>query len=342
MQVRDVNLNSFFGGELEIRDAGRENIMNMNIANINVTADPAQATVVTHPAPHHGDETFAVAMLALMEGRVDVFRTRNQDDINTAWENGAFICDVGGVYDPENEQFDHHQRDFEEAREDGAKYSSAGLVWKKYGADICVAATGCPLAQAEAAAKKVDEMLIRGIDVADYGERTVDQMSVSMAISVLNPNWDEPATDGAFVEACQLAYMILTRTIKSCVAVVKGQDAVEEAIGLSDGGIMILPQFIGGWIETATKSTNPKAENLLYGVFKNLQGQWNVQALPLVDQPTSQRKSFPEAWRGLNGTALQEITGVEDAVFCHAGGFICGARSQEGALALAKLAVAAE
>lgn len=304
----------------------------------------AEATVVTHPAPHHGDEVMAMAIMALRFGDVKVLRTRNADTISEAKFDRVTMCDVGGAYDSECRLFDHHQRGFSEAREDGIKYSSAGLVWKEYGVQVLHAHFGCTKAQAEAAALKVDEMLIRGIDAIDNGQQTPNDgfMSVSQAISVLNPNWDEPATDEAFLDACQLAYTILIRTIKSCVAVVKGQDIVEEAIEASENGIIVLPQFIGGWVEAAVSSASPKAGGLLYGVFRNLQGQWNVQAIPPMGQPMAQRKPLPEAWRGLNGAALQEITGVVDAVFCHVGGFICGARSQEGALALARLAIAAK
>lgn len=311
----------------------------MNIALVNAVE---AATVVTHPAPHHGDECTALAILEIVEGRVDVLRTRNPKQLEEAAAAGATLVDVGGVYDPENGRFDHHQKDFSEVRSDDTKYSSAGLLWRKYGADACIALTGCTLAQAEEAARLVDKMLIRGIDATDNGEHLDGQMSVSLAISVLNPNWDEPADDNLFIEACQLAHLVLVRTIKSCVAQVKGRDTVEEAIEASEGGIMVLPQFIGGWIQTVLATTNPKGKDLLYGVFRNLQGQWNVQAIPPIGNPQAQRKSLPETWHGLNGAALAEATGVEDAVFCHVGRFICGARSQEGAMKLAQLAVDAE
>lgn len=311
--------------------------MNMKLVNA-----VEGATVVTHPAPHHGDETTALAILELVEGRVDVLRTRDKEQLREVAAAGAMLVDVGEVYDPENGHFDHHQREFAEAREDGTKYSSAGLLWKQYGADACIALTGCTLQQSREAARLVDKMLIKGIDAADNGERLDGQMSVSLAISVLNPNWDESADDGSFIEACQLAHLVLTRTIKSCVAQVKGRDTVEEAIESSENGVIVLPQFIGGWVQTVLATTNPKGKELLYGVFRNLQGQWTCQALPPKGAPQAQRKPLPETWRGLNGAALAEATGVEDAVFCHAGRFICGAKSQEGAIELARLAVAAE
>lgn len=313
--------------------------------NIQVTRDSKEATMVTHPAPHHGDETTAAVILAICEGRVSVFRTRKQDEIHDAAVNGATICDVGGIYDANAGWFDHHQRGFEEVREDGTKYSSAGLLWKEYGADACIAVTGCSYNQALEAADRVDEILIKGVDATDNGQIAPGAggvLSVSQAISFVNPNWDESAdTDEAFVDACQLAYTILARTIKSCVAVVKGKDAVEEAIRASEDGVMILPQFITGWIDTVVNSENPEADKLLYGVFRNLQGTWNVQALPPKGDSRAQRKPLPEAWRGLSGAALQEATGVGEAIFCHAGGFICGAKSMEGAIRLAHLAAEA-
>lgn len=284
-----------------------------------------------------------MVILDIIEGNVNVLRTRNPKEIEEAVANHATICDVGGVYDPEANRFDHHRRDFVETREDGTKYSSAGLIWKEHGVAACVRLTGCSLNQAKAASVKVDEMLIKGIDAIDNGQVATNEgtMSIPQATSILNPNWDEPNVDGYFLEARQITETILTRAIMSCVATVRGQDTVEAAIEASEDSIVILPQFIGGWIETVTRSTNPKAVNLLYGVFRNLQGQWNVQAIPPAGQPMAQRKPLSEAWRGQSAAALQEITGVEDVVFCHAGGFICGAKTWDGAIKLAHLATKA-
>jgi len=48
---------------------------------------------------------------------------------------------------------------------------------------------------------------------------------------------------------------------------------------------------------------------------------------------------FPESWAGKNGKELAEITGVEDAIFCHNARFICSAKSKEGAMKLAQMAL---
>ena len=67
--------------------------------------------VITHPAPHHADEVFAVAMLSFVLKDVRVFRTRDPEEIKKANKN-IIICDVGGKYDSDNNKFDHHQADF--------------------------------------------------------------------------------------------------------------------------------------------------------------------------------------------------------------------------------------
>jgi uncharacterized UPF0160 family protein len=51
---------------------------------------------------------------------------------------------------------------------------------------------------------------------------------------------------------------------------------------------------------------------------------------------------MPEAWRGLRDEALSEVAGIPGCVFVHASGFIGGNATYDGALAMAKKAVAAE
>jgi uncharacterized UPF0160 family protein len=48
------------------------------------------------------------------------------------------VLDVGGIYDPATDRYDHHQRGFEQAFGHGfvTKLSSAGLVYKHYGEEI--------------------------------------------------------------------------------------------------------------------------------------------------------------------------------------------------------------
>jgi uncharacterized UPF0160 family protein len=70
-------------------------------------------------------------------------------------------------------------------------------------------------------------------------------------------------------------------------------------------------------------------------------GQWGVTAVPVEEGSFTNRKPFPKAWAGLTDTALQEVTGVADARFCHRSLFFTVADSRQGALELARKSAAA-
>ncbi|MDX6722703.1 MAG: hypothetical protein QOD73_1107, partial [Solirubrobacteraceae bacterium] len=64
-----------------------------------------------------------------------------------------------------------------------------------------------------------------------------------------------------------------------------------------------------------------------------------VEAVPRELGSFDNRLSLPEAWAGLSGEALAEVTGVEDAVFCHVKRFLAVARTREGVARLAEQAL---
>jgi uncharacterized UPF0160 family protein len=51
------------------------------------------------------------------------------------------------------------------------------------------------------------------------------------------------------------------------------------------------------------------------------------------------RKPLPTAWGAKHDEELVAVSGVADAAFCHRRLFMCTARSKEGALKLAELAL---
>ncbi len=96
--------------------------------------DGDSPTVVTHGGRHHADDMLALVFLRLMFGHINIVRTADPDLIARA----DFVVDVGGEYDSENNRFDHHGVGNLPASYDRpGGYASAGLVWRKYGKDIC-------------------------------------------------------------------------------------------------------------------------------------------------------------------------------------------------------------
>ena len=182
---------------------------------------------ITHVAPHHADEVFATAMLSVLFP-VELFRTRDQEIIENT---KAIVYDVGGEFDPIRKRFDHHQKSFSEIRDDGISYSSAGLIWREYGASIVKSmAKTRPIDGVMTAevVSLVDEALIRGIDARDNGQgEKGDSMSVSSVISACNSLWDENEdADMCFLRACDLATAILVREIKVAISTVRGRKLV--------------------------------------------------------------------------------------------------------------------
>ena len=51
------------------------------------------------------------------------------------------------------------------------------------------------------------------------------------------------------------------------------------------------------------------------------------------------RKDLPKTWGGLNKDDLSKLTGIENCTFCHPALFICGNKTKEGAISMAKVAV---
>lgn len=84
----------------------------------------------------------------------------------------------------------------------------------------------------------------------------------------------------------------------------------------------------------ASESPLPPA---LYVLYEDSSRSWRVQAVPLEPDSFASRKALP--WRGLRDAELSAAAGIADGIFIHASGFIGGAKSYEGALALATKAL---
>lgn len=288
--------------------------------------------VATHPGSFHADDAFAVAVLQLALGPFELVRTRDRERLAAA----DVRVDVGGRSDPANGDFDHHQKGGAGER-DGIRYASFGLVWREHGA---------ALAGGEEAARAVDERLVQGVDANDTGQ-TITQpligdvrpMTVSGVVAAMNPSWDEELTqaeeDARFLEAVALARGILERELAGAAAFARARALVEAAIARSEDPRLVELDRSMPWREPVVTG----APEALYVVYPRTEG-WGLQAVPLELGGFANRRDLPEAWAGLADEQLAAVTGVPDATFCHSARFMAAARSREGILALARLALA--
>ena len=170
-------------------------------------------TIATHSSKFHADDVFAVATLYLSlenEYEISVVRTRDQNIINAS----DYVLDVGDLYDPDKNRFDHHQVGRAGKRENGILYASFGLVWKRFGEELC---------GSKEISDEIDQSLVQGVDAIDNGieiSKTVYPdvylYDIGDFFDSLTPTWKEDMNniDGIFMEAVSFAKNILRREIK--------------------------------------------------------------------------------------------------------------------------------
>ena len=289
--------------------------------------------IATHNGSFHADEVFAIAAMTLMPEPVEVVRTRDREALAEA----DLRIDVGFNHDPSSGDFDHHQREFDQVRENGIGFASFGLIWREYGARIC--------GDAEVA-ESVEQTLVQPVDANDTGQQItqsliegVRPMNVSAVIGGFNSRWDEELSDEEererFDAALEAARGILEREIASATSGLKAVRVVRDAIaGAKDPRLIELSQNVP-WKQVVVT----EAPEALFVIYPKRQG-FGLETVPRELGTFENRLDLPAAWGGLEQKELAELTGVDDALFCHAKRFLAVATSHEGIEALAALALA--
>jgi len=287
-------------------------------------------TIVTHNGNFHADDVFSIAAFKSILPSFKLIRTRDVALIAKA----DIVIDVGGEYDPDTDRFDHHQRGGAGERKNGIPYSSFGLIWQKYGLEICQGN--------QDVANAVDAGLVSTIDAIDCGyvegiaEGINKGISLSQTISMFNPTWQEDAHfDACFDDAVDFASRVLTRFIASANGGISAKDIVANAIdNAKDPRVIVLEKYTP-WKRTV----HALSEEALYMIYPSQTGQWRIQTVPVELGSFEDRKSLPKQWAGLSDKELKEVTGIDDAMFCHNGLFIAGAESFESTMKMASIAL---
>ena len=289
--------------------------------------------IITHNGTFHADDVFAVATLLLHFGdaKPEIIRTRDEKIIAT----GDCVADVGGVYDATKNRFDHHQKGGAGARSDGVPYAAFGLVWKKFGP---------ALAGDSALAARIEKELVEYVDAFDTGAARsepivadVFSFAIGTAISNLNPTWKESAldVDMQFLKAVDFAKSVLVRVIERAGHDAEGERVVEKVYQEAPDKKIIVFLESYPWDEVLAQKPEP-----LFVVEPASNGNWKVKTMNVRTHDFTSRKLLPESWAGLRDGDLVAVSGVPDAIFCHPLRFIAVAKSKDGALALARLALA--
>ncbi|MCS4089887.1 MYG1 family protein [Rhizobium sp. BK176] len=299
--------------------------------------------LITHSGSFHADDVLATVVLSKLFPEASVLRTRDPS-VLTATTASDIVYDVGFEYDAERGRYDHHQPGHP-LREDGTPYSSFGLVWRHHGADFLK--TLFPR-ESEAILRAVwgniDRRFVIDIDRADNGYvppgsvASSSETTLSLLVEDFVAPWDDPVGDNEarFYEAVSVFGGIFRKRVARTVSLARAEAAVLDAFRTAeDPRIVVIPDYmpIGSVIR------KHGFDEALYTVERSRSGEWFVTCVRPDGEPFGQRKPLPLEWAGLRDGDLAEVTGIEDAVFCHVKRFTCATRSLETALRMARLAV---
>src|SRR3989344_2394959 len=290
--------------------------------------------LVTHNGAFQSDDIFGCAALCLLlerEGQeFEIIRTRDPEIIKT----GDYVFDVGGIHDEATNRFDHHQINGAGKGLDNIEYAAFGLVWKKFGK---------VLAGGEKQAELINKRLAAPIDAWDNGFDLVENKYdvtpyyIQHFFISMVPTWKEEniTNDEMFLKSVEIAKQILSREIIHAQdALIAEKKVVSIYNNTEDKRIIILDKNY-----PYEYALNNFPEPLFVIYPRSTDNLWGVKAVRENPQTFNNRKDFPSSWGGMRDEELQKISGVPDAVFCHRGLFMAVAKSKEGAIKLAQIAL---
>ena len=289
-------------------------------------------TIGTHNGFFHADDCLAVAALSMLFPDYEIIRTRDKAILETC----DILVDVGGIYDPDINRFDHHFPNGP-TYDDGLLMSSFGLVWKKYGELIC---------QNKEIMTSIQSSLVRPVDAADNGvaihcrQRSapeVSMLSLSAVLAVMNANDINDANE-VFAEQVEWCRKLINRFIANARQRIESREIVRHAYAYAvkkDTHFMEIPKA-SKW-EEALYSLD-KSSRIFYVVFPH-NNQWYLRCVSRTPHSYTPRKKLPIHWAGLRDEDFSATVDVEDGVFCHHAAFVCAAKTRKSILKITELAI---
>ncbi|XP_036957991.1 UPF0160 protein MYG1, mitochondrial [Acanthopagrus latus] len=314
----------------------------------------------THNGSFHCDEVLACFFLRQLPEYKDAEIIRTRDPAKLA--ECDIVVDVGGEFDPKKHRYDHHQRTFAESFHSlfpekpwVTKLSSAGLVYVHFGRQLLARLTQLKEddRELEVLFDKLYESFVEEVDAVDNGISQYDgearysvSSTLSARVSHLNPRWNSKNqdTEEGFRKAMKMvgeefldwldfyqtswlpARVVVEEAVKSRHQV----DPSGEVLSFTQGGCPWKEHLFS--LEEELKVETP----IKFVLYPDQNGHWRVQCVPAGLNTFQNRLSLLEEWRGVRDEALSELSGIKDCIFVHAGGFIGGNKTQEGALEMAR------
>ena len=284
--------------------------------------------IVTHNGRFHADELLAIAALLLKHPEATVVRSRDENIIASA----DIVVDVGHLYNPAKLRFDHHQTAGADKRANGISYASFGLIWKEFGEG---------LSGGSQEAEIVEGKLVMAVDAIDNGidlSMPIFKGIREYTIGDYLESFEEGAEtleafDQGFTKALPLALDLLKREITSAKRTVSDWKEVQQIYEKAENKKIIILSGNKHWKHILIPT------EAVFVVHSRADGLWGVRAVPKSAESYAIKKPLPASWAGLGEKSLAEVSKVKDAVFCHRDLWLANARTKEGALKLAEIAL---
>lgn len=227
--------------------------------------------------------------------------------------------------------------------------------------------------------QKIYEDFIEALDAHDNGISAYDPKALAAAgiekrfadggfnlgamVGRLNPDWNDPrpadpaewqkVEDSKFVKASFRIGQEFSSSLEYlCKAWLPARQIVREAFVKrmqydAQGRILVFDGQSVPWKDhlyrLEAETSVPDEQKVLYVLYPESpspDAKWRIQTVSITKDSFESRKSLPESWRGFRDEKLDEITGIPGGVFVHAAGFIGGNKTFDGAMAMAKKALA--
>lgn len=183
-----------------------------------------------------------------------------------------------------------------------------------------------------------------GVPMFEGGEpRYKISTHLSARIGKLNPSWQDSSADvdKHFQKAMAVAGSeLVENVIEVACSWIAARDFVREALEDAklihpSGQILLLKTFCPWKVHLADLEKEYGVEGVPKLVIFNDGSSWRVAGVPVSPSSFLGRKFLPTPWRGLRDDELCQMAEVKDLTFVHHTGFIGGAKTKEGAFAMA-------
>nr|XP_039248507.1 MYG1 exonuclease-like [Styela clava] len=342
---------------MSISDESQPPNKKMNIENGD--GKTQQPKIGTHNGSFHCDEVLACFMLKQLPKYKNARIVRSRDP--AVLDECDIVVDVGGIFDPAKNRFDHHQRTFDETMNSlnskmkwTTKLSSAGLVYFHFGREVL---SHIILPQTidddtmDVIYNKMYDNFVEEIDAVDNGVDQYDgepryrvTSTIGARVGRTNPSWNEKNCDeqALFMKAMEMVGTEFKQRILGFInSWLPARSLVEDAIKQrfevhKSGEIIELKHFCPWKDHLFTLEEEQTIEPAIkYVIYADAAGKARVQCVPAGKNTFENRLSLLSQWKGLRDEELSKTCGIPDCIFVHASGFIGGNKTKEGALAMA-------